>query len=100
PTPPPSTAPATVVTAAARAPPPRPSASPATVAARSAPSSTSTPTPPTDASLTSKDPLVRARALLQRGDTGAAIKLVEQELLTTPGRPGLYELLGDARART
>lgn len=52
------------------------------------------------ASADSKDPLVRARARLDAGDTAGAIGLLERELLDTPGRPALYDLLGDARLRT
>ena len=43
---------------------------------------------------------MQARGLLGKGDTGGAIKLLEKELLDTPGRPALYELLGDAKQRT
>lgn len=43
---------------------------------------------------------MQARARLARGDTAGAIALVERELIDTPGRPALYDVLGDARART
>ncbi len=72
---------------------------PATTAP-SAPATRPTTAAPADAPASSSDPLVVARQRLAAGDTAGAIKLIEGELRDTPGRPALYEALGDARART
>ncbi|HVV82032.1 MAG TPA: protein kinase, partial [Kofleriaceae bacterium] len=87
PTPPPASA----ATTHARV--PHPSTS---TAATHAPETHAEPPLSTD----SHDPLVQARALLDKGDTGGALAILEKELLDTPGRPALYALLGDARNRT